>query len=289
MHISSVHRKAFTLIELLVVIAIIAILAAILFPVFAQAKAAAKNTQDLSNMKQIALVSQLYSGDNEDVFVACGASDPWNHSNQTPMTMPVPPAPNVWHGWGLELSTYAKNKDIFRAPMLDKKGAFSGGCASSNGMDMTNTYSMNYLLSGDNTYGSYGPTTPASRTSINSPASTIEFLLSNSLPPYGTTWGCIYTTLEASDFINKIRFRAIYNGGGNLAFTDGHAKFTVAAPADAANNGASGQPGSGNSPRCTIYTWKDRNMWMVPTMPDSNVYNGSTWTNSGSSADCPVQ
>ncbi len=47
--------RAFTLIELLVVIAIIAILAAILFPVFAQAKAAAKKTQSLSNVKQIAL------------------------------------------------------------------------------------------------------------------------------------------------------------------------------------------------------------------------------------------
>jgi prepilin-type N-terminal cleavage/methylation domain-containing protein len=47
------QRRAFTLIELLVVIAIIAILAAILFPVFAQAKAAAKKTQDLSNVKNI--------------------------------------------------------------------------------------------------------------------------------------------------------------------------------------------------------------------------------------------
>ena len=48
------HQRAFTLIELLVVIAIIAILAAILFPVFAQAKLAAKKAADLSNMKNIA-------------------------------------------------------------------------------------------------------------------------------------------------------------------------------------------------------------------------------------------
>ncbi|MDR3692233.1 MAG: prepilin-type N-terminal cleavage/methylation domain-containing protein [Fimbriimonas sp.] len=59
-------RKAFTLIELLVVIAIIAILAAILFPVFAQAKAAAKRTADLSNIKEITLGFIMYTGDNDD-------------------------------------------------------------------------------------------------------------------------------------------------------------------------------------------------------------------------------
>ncbi|MGV3614021.1 MAG: prepilin-type N-terminal cleavage/methylation domain-containing protein [Fimbriimonas sp.] len=63
------HRnKAFTLIELLVVIAIIAILAAILFPVFAQAKEAAKKTADLSNQKQLATAAIIYSGDHDDFF-----------------------------------------------------------------------------------------------------------------------------------------------------------------------------------------------------------------------------
>ncbi len=56
-------RRAFTLIELLVVIAIIAILAAILFPVFAQAKAAAKRTQCASNMRQLGLGLNLYAND----------------------------------------------------------------------------------------------------------------------------------------------------------------------------------------------------------------------------------
>lgn len=58
--------RAFTLIELLVVIAIIAILAAILFPVFAQAKVAAKKTQSLSNVKQIATGLMIYTADYDD-------------------------------------------------------------------------------------------------------------------------------------------------------------------------------------------------------------------------------
>jgi prepilin-type N-terminal cleavage/methylation domain-containing protein/prepilin-type processing-associated H-X9-DG protein len=65
-------KKAFTLIELLVVIAIIAILAAILFPVFAQAKEAAKKTQCLSNMKQIGTALTMYTND------ADGGYPTWN-------------------------------------------------------------------------------------------------------------------------------------------------------------------------------------------------------------------
>lgn len=61
-------RRAFTLIELLVVIAIIAILAAILFPVFAQAKLAAKKTSNLSNHKQLMLANLQYCADADDYF-----------------------------------------------------------------------------------------------------------------------------------------------------------------------------------------------------------------------------
>ncbi|MBS1705674.1 MAG: prepilin-type N-terminal cleavage/methylation domain-containing protein [Armatimonadetes bacterium] len=61
-------RKAFTLIELLVVIAIIAVLAAILFPVFAQAKKAALNSQCASNLRQVAIAMHMYLVDNDDTF-----------------------------------------------------------------------------------------------------------------------------------------------------------------------------------------------------------------------------
>lgn len=69
-------RRAFTLIELLVVIAIIAILAAILFPVFAQAKAAAKQAANVSNLKQLGLSAMLYAADYDDNAPANGGQ--WN-------------------------------------------------------------------------------------------------------------------------------------------------------------------------------------------------------------------
>src|SRR5580704_3786333 len=61
--------KGFTLIELLVVIAIIAILAAILFPVFAQAKLQAKKAASLSNTKEVGLAELMYMNDADDNFV----------------------------------------------------------------------------------------------------------------------------------------------------------------------------------------------------------------------------
>jgi len=82
-------QRGFTLIELLVVIAIIAILAAILFPVFAQAKRAAKGSVAVSNAKQMALGQIMYSNDYDDMFSpaveypqSSGAMYPWSFLQQ---------------------------------------------------------------------------------------------------------------------------------------------------------------------------------------------------------------
>ncbi len=108
-----ISKRAFTLIELLVVIAIIAILAAILFPVFAQAKFAAKKTVDLSNAKEIGLSTKLYLNDYDDtmpIFYAYN-SDPTIYS------------PAAHHGTEVLLLVYSKSQEIFKSP-LDTGGPY---------------------------------------------------------------------------------------------------------------------------------------------------------------------
>lgn len=268
------RRQGFTLIELLVVIAIIAILAAILFPVFSQARLSARNTQDLSNIKQLALAAVMYAQDYDERWVLTGSE------NDPRFAYPfaqVRSDGNPFFGWGLLLLPYVKNQEIFRSPMLERRGSFTGDCAYANGMEMTNTYSMNYLLSRDGTYpyGDYGRTpsgfvlsTPASLSEIVQPASTVALLISNSVPPRGATWGCTYVTLQTSDFINKIRYRALYKDGSNIAYADGHAKFFVSAELDSAGKG---YPRCNNGPSHLCYIWPERNIWMVPTYPDDTL------------------
>ena len=100
--------KGFTLIELLVVIAIIAILAAILFPVFAQAKAAAKKATEISNFKQAGTATQLYLSDNDDSYMMSntgGIGIPgWGFG--PPDTVP-----------GQQMFPYIKNTQIHIDPM----------------------------------------------------------------------------------------------------------------------------------------------------------------------------
>jgi len=107
------NRNAFTLIELLVVIAIIAILAAILFPVFAQAKMSAKKTQGLSNVKQIALALQMYANDNDDGYVTWsdyyGVSTN-NYAGGPLAGIPTPTDSKALY-WDAKLSPYIKNGD----------------------------------------------------------------------------------------------------------------------------------------------------------------------------------
>jgi prepilin-type N-terminal cleavage/methylation domain-containing protein/prepilin-type processing-associated H-X9-DG protein len=99
-------RNAFTLIELLVVIAIIALLAAILFPVFGRARENARRTSCLSNLKQIGLATQQYLQDYDNmwpiVFIDRGNDGGFNNWDEP--------------GWAYNLETYTKSRQIFRCP-----------------------------------------------------------------------------------------------------------------------------------------------------------------------------
>lgn len=100
-------KRAFTLIELLVVIAIIAILAAILFPVFAQAKAAAKGTASLSNAKQIGTATFIYTGDSDDV---APLDTTWGSGPVTVGGVPL-------NTWSQLMVPYMKNTDMLMDPL----------------------------------------------------------------------------------------------------------------------------------------------------------------------------
>src|SRR5258706_5773890 len=99
--------RGFTLIELLVVIAIIAILAAILFPVFAQARAAARKSTCLSNLKQITLGQLMYLQDYDERFTY------WDNRG-TPTDSWNTPRGAGW--WMNEIYPYIKNLGVYECP-----------------------------------------------------------------------------------------------------------------------------------------------------------------------------
>ncbi len=120
------RRKGFTLIELLVVIAIIAILAAMLFPVFARARESARKIQCLSNVKNIAIAIQIYLSDY-DRFPT-GEHRPevtsWfdNWSGQSGCT--YADAANPYLRWPVILDEYVKNRDVWHCPNARFGGTF---------------------------------------------------------------------------------------------------------------------------------------------------------------------
>jgi prepilin-type N-terminal cleavage/methylation domain-containing protein/prepilin-type processing-associated H-X9-DG protein len=139
-----VRRSGFTLIELLVVIAIIAILAAILFPVFAQAREKARAISCLSNIKQIGTASMMYAQDYDETLVPAGMR--YAHQNLQCFNgnTNFNSNPRAWVDWEVPLQPYIKNEQIFVCP--DRR---EFGCAG---------YAMNTDSSDDDFPGA--PTPP---------------------------------------------------------------------------------------------------------------------------------
>lgn len=152
-------KKAFTLIELLVVIAIIAILAAILFPVFAQAKTAAKRTQTLSNIKNVGTAIQLYMADYDDILPRQDTCDEFLLNSSLRGVVPFPAGGNgpgctssagangflyrknhfSWQNW---IYPYTKNADIFFNALRQR------GSAWDTSSDIIDQFGINTGLTG---------------------------------------------------------------------------------------------------------------------------------------------
>lgn len=113
------YRKGFTLIELLVVIAIIAILAAILFPVFARARESARRSSCLSNLKQIGLGLMMYTQDYDEQLPKTAFANP-----QVP---PLGWAMSGYWLWQQQIYDYVKSKQVFYCPSSAFGGSLSSG------------------------------------------------------------------------------------------------------------------------------------------------------------------
>lgn len=214
-------RRAFTLIELLVVIAIIASLAAILFPVFAQAKAAAKKAADLSNQKQIITAIMLYAGDNDD------ATCKTHHDLEAGETIAD------LYTWYQPLYPYIKNGDIFRDPSMNDTPTLFPYPVTLNDWK---TYRTDYLINGFFSHGAnFGMfSRPAEQIIIGERHSGIAFFDYHPwesapdgnwergfLDGSGYQIGDIESDSQILDPANKGR----HTGGNNYAFADGHAKW----------------------------------------------------------------
>jgi prepilin-type N-terminal cleavage/methylation domain-containing protein len=194
-------KRAFTLIELLVVIAIIAILAAILFPVFAQAKLAAKKAASLSNVKQITLSNIMYENDYDDYFVMSsqdvyndGCGTPGNGTGTGHCIFGGAPALD----YPLLLLPYIKSLGLFVDPGTgDPQGYFgSGPNALIGNQNAFAQYAYNYeslspiLVLGANAGGWFPPNTAPyqlngsgrSQTQAAHPATTVMFTAAQNGP-----------------------------------------------------------------------------------------------------------
>ncbi|RYG48527.1 prepilin-type N-terminal cleavage/methylation domain-containing protein [bacterium] len=206
-------RKAFTLIELLVVIAIIAILAAILFPVFAQAKAAAKKTASLSNLKQIGLAWTMYSDDYDGTLMR--------------EKIGTEADPKVFWWWGSFDGSLLREQEGLLYPYTRSKGiqadpTFNNALRTVVGQTGY-AYNVDYL-SPTEWNGDYTISTlvPVNYSSVGTVAETVAFATSarrGFSPPYA---------LEANTYLSSPlsaypNFHGRHNGTGVIVWVDGHA------------------------------------------------------------------
>jgi prepilin-type N-terminal cleavage/methylation domain-containing protein len=264
--------RAFTLIELLVVIAIIAILAAILFPVFAQAKASAKRTASLSNTKQIGLAAIMYSVDSDDGL---------------PMMMNGPYARLVTYNgvnrvdsWVWQIQPYIKSLQLMVDPVgSDSNNIFgSGPFAWFRNQNLFPYFGFNYLFLSP--WPDCARSESRSTTQADEPSQTVMFTQSRH-PNYTSTLGywtatapgmypiiaphptyCIWfgagwaknPTTGPKNYTAEINTRV--GEGSNVGWLDGSAKFMKDSALAAGTD-----YGSSLNPETTVITDKSKYLW----------------------------
>jgi len=250
------QRRGFTLIELLVVIAIIAILAAMLFPVFAQAKEAAKKSQCLSNQDQISLAGLMYANDYDDILPETGWDGPCSSAT---------PGANGYYAVGdqyfsgvfsfpIASAPYIKNWEIFKCPSdqapggfekegsycyeaqllaVNMPGSYPGMRNVPNAMakSFPLSYAGNYLLSETYNFSIAGDRDHRnsdkmpSMSAINFPANTFYLTdVGSTIDSTGSLFGGWYIAPgydTESRWIDGMR----HTKGRNYTFCDGHVKF----------------------------------------------------------------
>ena len=210
------YKRGFTLIELLVVIAIIAILAAILFPVFAKAREKARQTSCLSNLRQMGTAFTMYAQDYDENYMLMGVFIP---------ALAVPGTGGTADGnwtnwWRYELSPYAKNFQIFLCPSATRVAD-----PSSAGNMLQFQYGYNNSVAG------------VAMGTVQYPAQTValgdcaHWNCSNAgCNLYAFAWpaqdrrpnSAVCNALQSADQIDTT---SRHNGGSNLVFCDGHSKW----------------------------------------------------------------
>ncbi|MFO7945811.1 MAG: DUF1559 domain-containing protein [Armatimonadota bacterium] len=191
------RSHGFTLIELLVVIAIIAILAAILFPVFARAREKARQSSCLSNVKQLGIATMMYIQDYDGAFPGYYMALPWT----------------IDTSWAGVIRPYVKNKGVWKCPSDPDHGMWEWE-ADPPASHSRLSYGWNYRWISFDATPPGGGTNPTKDADIEYPAQTMLFCDAGKcyVRGPGTTKPGYWP-------------KPWHNSGTNFAFADGHAKW----------------------------------------------------------------